>query len=300
MLKEAQTLVAKLPNAKLSWLSLESAPELKWADGNTAEPELADAWLRLALKLKTPGKSPLFSHYLDQLEPASVQAFGDWVLGSWIAYDSWKPASSELREKARAQAKADKARGHAWYSKWTLDEIENFHLRLWQAGYVNSGSDAKGILALALRARLTTSSNSISAYLKHHGKRVSQAKCLVEVLAAAGSPEALQVLVATATRFKQRTVRELAEVCVSEIAEERGWTEDELGDRSVPSGGFEDDGILTLEVGEDAKPYVARLGSDLSIKLFNPDGKEVKAIPAGKDTNTKESKALLSGLFGVG
>lgn len=294
LMKEAQVFVSKLPNAKIDWLNLETAPALKWADGSAVDPIVPDAWLRLAVKLKSPEGSPLFGLYLDQLEPASVTALGNWVLASWIAHDTWKPASDELRGRAQKQAEADKAAGKTWYSSWTVDEIADFLLRNWQSGYANSGSDAKGILALTLRADPVTSSNSIAAYLKQHGKRVSQAKCLVEVLAGAGSPEALQVLVATSTRFKQRTVRELAGRCVSEIAEARGWTEHELADRSVPSGGFEEDGLLALEVGEEGKPYSARLGSDLSVKLFNPDGKEVKSIPAGKDDNTKESKKLLS------
>lgn len=293
--KEAETLVAKLPNAKIDWLEMATAPPLKWSDGKAVDPSIQDAWLRLALKLKSPTGSPLFGLYYDQLDPHSVTAFCDWVLKSWIAYDIWKPASDELREKAHKQAVADKAAGRGWYGKWTVDQIANYILQSWMTGYPNSGSDAKGILALTHRATPATATVAISGYLKNHGKRVSQAKCLVEVLAAMGTPEALQVLVATATRFKQRTVRELAEKSVGEIAEQRGWTQDELADRSIPSGGFEEDGIMALEVGEEAKPYSARLGSDLSVKLFNPDGKEVKAIPAGKDANTKESKSLLSG-----
>lgn len=295
LMKEAEAFVAKLPNAKIEWLELETAPALKWADGKAVDPVITDAWLRLALKLKDPKGSPLFGLYFDQLERESVTAFCDWVLRSWIAYDTWRPASGPLREKAQKQAEAEKASGKGWMAQnYTVDQIAAQYMMMWTAGYPNSGSDSKGLLALTLRATPTTSSAAIAAYLKQHGKRVAQAKCLVEVLSAMGSPEALQVLVATATRFKQRTVRELAEVRVSDIAEARGWTEDELADRSVPSGGFEEDGIMQMDVGEEAKPYTARLGSDLSVKLFNPDGKEVKAIPAGKDENTKESKALLS------
>lgn len=294
ILKEAESFVAKLPNAKIDWLQMDTAPSLKWADGKPVDPVVMDGWLRLALKLKSPAGSPLFGLYFDQLDPATVTAFCDWVLESWIAFDTWKPATDALREKAQKQAQADKAAGRSWYSSWTVDQIANYLLQNWTSGYPNSGSDAKGILALTHRATPNRSTAAIAAYLKNHGKRVSQAKCLVEVLVGMGTPEALQVVVATATRFKQRTVRELAEQSVTEIAELRGWSEDELADRSVPSGGFEEDGIMALEVGEEAKPYAARLGSDLAVKLFNPDGKEVKTIPAGKDANTKESKALLS------
>lgn len=295
LLKEATALAQKLRNAKLDWLDLDTAPALKWADGKPVDPVIPDAWLRLALKLKSPAGSPLFGMYFDQLEPASVTAFCHWVLTSWIAYDTWKPATDELRQKAQKEAEQAKASGRSWYSKQSVDELAGMFLRGWLSQYPNSGTDSKGILALTHRAPHSKASNAIAAYLKAHGKRVSQAKSLVEVLASMGTPEALQVLVATATRFKQRTVRELAETSVAQIAEDRGWSEDELADRSIPTGGIEEDGVLALEIGEDAKLYTARLGHDLSVKLFNPDGKEVKALPPGKDENTKEAKKLLSG-----
>ncbi|WP_165390330.1 DUF4132 domain-containing protein [Thalassococcus sp. S3] len=295
LMKEAEALAKKLPNAKLDWLEMATAPALKWADGKPVDPVVPDAWLRLALKLKSPGGSPLFGLYFDQLDPASVTAFCDWLLTSWISYDSWKPATDVLREQAYKDAKQRKASRHGWYQKYTVDEIVAMFLPGMLSKYPNSGTDAKGILALTHRATPDKATVAIASYLKAHGKRVSQAKCLVEVLTAMGKPEALQVLVATATRFKQRTVRELAEACVAQVAEERGWSEDELADRSIPTGGIEEDGVMLLEVGEEAKSYSARLASDLTVKLFNPDGKEVKALPAGKDDNTKEAKKLLSG-----
>ena len=294
LVKEAQALVKKLPNAKIDWLQMETSPVLKWVDGKRVDPVLPDAWLRLALKLKSSAESPLFRLYFQQMTPESVTEYSDWVLNSWIAYDTWRPASDEQRKKAVKQAEAYKATNDRYWSSLPIDEIVARLLYSWSTNYDNSGTEAKGILALAHHATPAKSANTISAYLKNHGKRVSQAKCLVEVLAAMGTPEALQVLVATATRFRQRTVRELAASCISTIAEDRGWSEDELADRSIPTGGIEEDGILNLMVGEQAKSYTARLGSDLSVKLFNPDSKEIKAIPAGQDENTKESRKLLS------
>ena len=295
LVKEAHVLVKKLPNAKIDWLPLETAPVLRWADGKHVEPVVPDSWLRLALKLKSPAESSLFRLYYEQLDDQSVMEFGDWVLASWIAYDTFKLDASGLREQAQKQAGVYKTtRGGGWASM-SIDQIAHHLMQTWTSSYPNSGNDAKGILALTHQATPTSATTSIAAYLKNHGKRVSQAKSLVEVLAAMATPEAMQVLVATATRFKQRTVRQLAETCVTKIADERNWTEDELADRSIPSGGIEADGVLILEVGEQAKPYTARLGSDLSVKLFNADGKQVKAIPAGNDDNSRDSRKLLTG-----
>lgn len=296
LLKEAQGFVDKLPDAKLDWLERSTAPRLQWADGSAADPVILDAWLRLALKLKAPLGSPLFGLYFDQMTPDSVTAVADWVLDSWITYDTYRPVGPEAHAKAEARAKREMAAKQGWMARagYTLEQVTDIYLRQMASGYPNSGADSKGILALTHRATPATAGPMIARYLKQHGKRVSQAKALVETLYGMGSQDAVQVLVATATRFKQRTVRELAEKLVGELAEARGWTQDELADRSVPTGGFEDDGTMLLEVGEDAKPYIARLASDLTVKLFNPHGKEVKSIPAGTDANTKEAKSLLS------
>ncbi|WP_299166297.1 DUF4132 domain-containing protein [uncultured Tateyamaria sp.] len=296
LIKEAQGLVGKLPNAKLDWLPLSTAPQLCWADGSVADPVLLDAWLRLALKLKSPLGSPLFGLYFDQMTPDSVTAVADWVLNCWMSYDTDRPVGPAARAKAEEIAKRTMASKSSWMAMagYSLEEMTEQILRDMNSGYPNSGADSKGILALTHRATPATAGPLIARYLKQHGKRVSQAKAMVETLYGMGSQDAVQVLVATATRFKQRSVRELAEQLVAELAEARGWSRDELADRSVPTGGFEDDGTLLLEVGEDAKPYLARLTSDLTVKLFNPQGKEVKSIPAGTDANTKEAKSLLS------
>lgn len=296
LMKEARGFVEKLPDAKLAWLEQSTAPRLQWADGAAADPVMLDAWLRLALKLKSPLGSPLFGLYFDQMTPDSVTAVCDWVLFSWISYDTDRPVGPAARAKAEERAKRDMASKSSWmaYVGYSLEQITEIYLRSMASGYPNSGADSKGILALTHRATPSTAGPMIARYLKQHGKRVSQAKAMVETLFGMGSQDAVQVLVATATRFKQRSVRELAEKLVAELAEARGWSGDELADRSVPTGGFEDDGTMLLEVGEDAKPYVARLASDLSVKLFNPQGKEVKSVPAGTDANTKEAKSLLS------
>lgn len=290
LLKEARTLVSKLPDAKYTWLDLNTAPQLVWSDGKAADPVLLDAWLRLALKLKSPMGSPLFKLYFEQLTPESAATVSDWVLESWIAFDTYQPGGDELRTRAEEQAKV----AAGTYKYMNYDQWVAHFLRTMRATYVNSAADSKGLLALAHFATPSQSATRIAAYLKKHGRRVSQAKSLVETLFGMGTKDAVQVLVATATRFRQRTVRELAETLVKDLADARGWTEDALADRSVPTGGFEDDGILHLPVGEEEKPYLARLGNDLSVKLYNPDGKEVKSIPTGKDENTKASKALLS------
>ena len=199
------------------------------------------------------------------------------MLQSWIGFDTAKGSQADHVAKMMVQAK--QMQQHSWYAKHTLEELLAMVLASSPNPYLNSGADTKGLLALAIRATPAQGVQIATAYLKDHGKRVSQAKALVEMLAAMGTPEAVQRLVATATRFKQKSVREHAEAQVTALAEARGWTGDTLADRSVPSGGLEEGGQTVLEVGEAAKPYALRLGSDLKLRLFNPDGREVQSLP---------------------
>ena len=294
---EAKANAKKLKGDKIDWLAQTTAPLLHWQDGTPVTATLLDGWLKLAVKLKTlEDGAGLFKLYLDQLLPEDRAALGDWILSSWIAHDTYRPPREgiyrEQLEAAKAYLVQYKTTGY--YKDYTPERLAEEWTRMQLSNYPNSGAAAKGILALALDATPLTQARLTSGYLKNHGKRVAQAKTMIELLALSGTPEALQVVVAVATRFKQRTVREHAEMLVERIAEERGWTPDELADRSVPSGGLDEGGILDLPMGEDAKPYQARLDAGLVLHLHNPDGKAVKALPAGTDENSKESKALLT------
>ncbi|MBL8574990.1 MAG: DUF4132 domain-containing protein [Hyphomicrobiaceae bacterium] len=284
--------VASLPAKGLEWLDRQLAPALRWRDGTPAPAELAEGWLRLALKLKQPGGSDLFGLYLDQLAPADATAFCDWLLMSWIAYDTWQRPREDMLAEATAMAQRTKT-NNRYFQDVPLERLVQDNLRNLQGIFPNSGAESRGVLALAARATPLRLAEAARRYIKDHGKRVSQSKALIDLLASVGALETVQVLVATATRCRQRSLREHAETLVQDLAAHRGWTPDELADRSVPSGGLDEGGVLPLSVGDD-KTYVARLGSDLTLRLFNPDGKEVKTLPAGDDEATTEAKALLS------
>ena len=72
----------------------------------------------------------------------------------------------------------------------------------------------------------------------------------------------------------------LAQALVERIADERGWTTDELADRTIPTAGLDERGILDLEIG--SRLYQARLDAEDVLTLYNPDGKVVKSLPAGQ------------------
>ena len=119
----------------------------------------------------------------------------------------------------------------------------------------------------------------------------------MEVLAAIGTSAALQVLLASANRMKQRSVQDFAGALVDDIAARNGWTPAQLADRTVPTGGFDADGSLELDCGED-RTYRLQLGAQDDIIILNPEGREVKALPAPRVDDEKPlidaAKKLLS------
>ena len=136
------------------------------------------------------------------------------------------------------------------------------------------------------------------SYLKNHGSRTAQCKALLDCLAANPAPAAIQVVLATANRFKAKTVQAHAQALIEDIADRRGWTAEQLADRTIPTGGLDETGVLELDCGED-RVYRASLAEDGKLVLANPAGKEVKALPAARNDEEqpliKAAKKALSG-----
>jgi hypothetical protein len=150
------------------------------------------------------------------------------------------------------------------------------------------------LLALCKHTPAAVAADRARTYLKSHGSRTSQASSLLELLAAMGDPVTLQVVISAATRLKQKGVQKFAGALVEKVAEAKSWTMDELGDRTVPSAGLDEDGVLHLPCGLDEKLYTATIGDALTLEIRNPDGKVIKSLPAGQDDITKSSKKQLS------
>jgi len=291
---EAQKAAAKgLPDLP-QWLVMGGLPQLRWQDGSALPQQVLHHWLALAIKLKDPAAHAQFGIYLDALADQDARTLSDWVLESWISYDT----HTSNAEEATAYALANYTSDWRWqYRPQTAELREQIIAELIRAKageLLNSGSDTKGMLALACRADPAWAAGRVSWFLKKHGRRSNQAMALLEVLAGIGAPAALQVVIAASARLKQKSTQARAAEIAQRYAEDRGWSFDELADRTVPSAGFDDDGVLDLPCGEDQKPYLARLDAMLQVHLFNPDGKAIKSLPAGDDEHSKESKKALA------
>jgi hypothetical protein len=109
---------------------------------------------------------------------------------------------------------------------------------------------------------------------------------VLDMLASIGSSAALQVVLATANRFKQRSVQAHAAALVEEIAERNGWSAAQLADRTIPTGGFDIDGRQELELGE-GRVYTLQLDAQDAVVILNAEGREVKTVPGARVDDEK-------------
>ena len=150
-------------------------------------------------------------------------------------------------------------------------------------------------LRVRATGRVGVGVHTLTDALRDAGLTVADARAEVEVLVIAASanddPAALQIVISIARRFKQRSVRERAAELVEQIAARRGWSTEELADRTIPTAGFPtadevaaegeeqptENGVAILDYG--SRHFTMRIGPDLGLALFTADGTPLKALP---------------------
>lgn len=285
--KDAKAGLAKPRPKGLDWLPFDHLPALKWKDNKPVDPVLPQWWVVLAVKLKQPGGNALINLWLDRLMPEDAHRLGWMILSAWIDEDSRTPTDEEANAYAAQNIDATLQHNNAMIKRWpqgaeyySTDRAVVFaQLKRAKAGtYLGSVADSKGVLALATRVNGADAAQRIRAFLKDHGARVSQAKALIELLAAIGTGSALQLLLSAANRSKQRSVQAHAATLVEMVAERNGWSAAQLADRTVPTGGFDIDGTQEVECGEN-RSYRLQLDAQDTVIILNAEGREVKALP---------------------
>ncbi|TQV67212.1 DUF4132 domain-containing protein [Aliiroseovarius halocynthiae] len=294
LLSEAEKLLKKAKFDKLDWLVNDHLPALKFKGGQKVPADVIKAWLFLANKLKQPGGNKLFDIYLDQLTPDSARTLSTWIFDAWINFDTVRPGDDEANAHAEQYADQNWKAYQKWDKTYTREQAYRELYNGIKSQYLNSGAATKGILALSKHVDPAHAAASVRNYLKQHGSRTSQASSLLEVLAAKGDPLSLQIVISAATRLKQKGVQAHAGKLIEAVADARDWSMDELADRTIPTAALNDDGVLELPIGPDEKPYSARMDDEFKLVVLNPDGKQIKGLPAGDDDNTKASKKQLS------
>ena len=136
----------------------------------------------------------------------------------------------------------------------------------------------------------------VRSYMRANPGRRAQFDALVHCLYANGGRRALQVLLSIARRHKMAGIQATAAALARETASERGWSAEELADRTVPTAGFDGDGLLRLSYGQ--RDFTGRLTPDFKIEVSDETGRTRKSLPparAGEDAETvKAAKKRLS------
>lgn len=307
-------LKAKAP-ASLSWFDFNLLPAVRWSDGTPVDPTIIRWWVILADKMKNPNGDGLIDRYLSLLDPEDASHLGTTVLRAWVAQDTRHPSDEESRTYAAVVGAERYRNAQDWVArikanpKWANSlvyaeeqaaipeekQIASAYAEH-QATYLGSATADKGLLALTTRMNGIDLAAAVQAYLRNNGGRRSQIESLIFALYANGQPAALQLLLSVARRHKMAGIQATALALVEEVADSRGWTPDELADRTIPAAGFTEDRVLHLDYGP--REFIGRLTPAGTIELSTSDGRIIKSLPdarADEEADTvKETKKQLS------
>ena len=295
--REAARGLARGVPSGLAWFPFDPLPAVRWADGSRpVSPEVLRWFVVQAFQTKNPEPNALLRRYCASFEPAGREALGRFVLQAWIAQDTIPYYTPE-----QAQIEAEK-QVNQWYSPgylgrdWTREECLRFfylrNLRLIK----DSAVAQKGVLAIAAACAGGDAVPIVGAYLKEwFGHRASQCRALLQVLAWIEHPTAIQLLLSVGTRFRTKGIQEEAAALVETLAARKGWTLDELADRTAPTAGFDENGALELSYG--ARQFTARLDDDFNVTLTNADGKTLATLPAPNRDDDEEQTKLAKARF---
>ena len=289
----------------LSWLGLENLPAVRWREsGEPVQPEVVQWLLVQNHKLGTPEPGPRLRYLASLFRPEDAEALGRHVLDSWIGQDTLGHPPDEARAYAgqTASQQYQLIQQHPeyfpeHYRRLSLEELER---HLYNAKLTEPRGSAikdKGLLAVAGACGGAWTAAPVERYLKRwYGMRAAHCRALLQMLSWVEHRAAAQLILATAARFRTAGIRKEAEQLVQKLAERKGWTVDQLADRTIPTAGFDERCEMVLDYG--GRTFTAKLGEDWSVILTNEEGKAVKALPDPRqgddEEKAKEAKKILA------
>ncbi|MDO4260016.1 MAG: DUF4132 domain-containing protein [Actinomycetaceae bacterium] len=267
LLAEARKGLQRAVPTSLRWLDLADLPPMRWKDGTDVDAAVVRWWVVLAAKTRDPSGHGLFRLYLDCLDSADAAHLGTHLLQAWVEHD-YVCAAFETRQH---------------WARWESESVE--HIRQaeekWKEMYGGNAITNKGLLALTIAMEGSEFADTVQEY-ERKGKRGQgehrfHLLALQAALAANGAPECLALLQKMASSHKMRTVQEGAVAQLEQVARWRGWSADELADRTILSGGFDEEGRLLLSYG--SREFTAQVMADMKIELRDSSGSVVKKLP---------------------
>ena len=268
--------------------------------------EVLEWWITLATKLNDPTGAGLLGRYTDQLDEPSRAAFGEFVFRAWVAEDTKHPPDAESRAYAATAGLSrytyyqnlakQNPEYYSGYADRTLDDMIEESRREHASQYIGSANSSKGVLALTFGIAGHRFVALAQSYMREHYRRRAQVEAIITAASFNDHPMVMQMLLGVARRHRTASVQTKARELVDALAERKGWTTDQLADRTVPTAGFDDDGILRLSYGE--REFTGRLTPAFTLELTSPTGSVLKSLPAKREVEdaelVKEAKAQLT------
>jgi Domain of unknown function (DUF4132)/HEAT repeats len=290
-----------IPN-DLDWFPFSQLPPVTWADSGKPVSAAIIQWFILqSYKLKNAETNPTLRRYCSLFRQQDRERLGMFILDAWIAQDT-KPkyTAEQAAEEARrgAQQSVQLAKQYPQYYV-DFDEERTYQTLFNHFVSLPGGSQTgtKGILAVAGACCGSEAAPVVHRYVKQwYGYRAAQCKALLQVLAWIEHPSATQVVLSVANRFRTKGIQEEALRLCQLLAERKGWTMDELADRTIPTAGFDEVGKMELDFG--TRKFTATLSEEMAITLTNQSGKVITSLPDANQSDdaekVKQSKAALS------
>ncbi len=286
-----KVLEAKLPKG-MDWFPLDALPEIHWADDNSVvAPEIVRAWIITSVRFKLVACGALLRRAMQMCRPDDTAALAKFVLSAWISRDTQPSLSPEVVTQATEQARRE-FNTHSWLKDIfkTEEEYRDSLIRAFHGKFKHSAIGEKGILAVVAAGGDKHCVRTIEKYVRtYHGQRLAQSKALLEVLGWIDDPLAVQVLLSISNRFRTASIRKHAANLVKGIAERKGWTREQLADRTIPDAGFaslkDEKGNnigkrATLVLSYGARKFNVIINDDLEVVISREDGKDIKSLPA--------------------
>lgn len=292
--------------SSFAWFNLDNLPTVHWKNGKAVDKQIIQWWVVLADKLKDPNPNGLLQRYMDLLDEKSQQALSLHLLQSFITQDTRNPTLDEAMAIANKEAPQRLANYQSWYKSHpqyygnyanvTLADVVEEIKRERLAIYLGSAIKSKGLLALASQTQGTKAVKILQDFMKHHYRRTSQITALLSAFASSDDPLIIQLLLGVSRRYRTASIQQLAKDLVTQIAERNNWTADELADRTIPTAGLDENGVLVLDFG--SRTLTAYVDDKDKFVLKNEDGKVIKALPTARQDDdaelVKEAKAQFS------
>ena len=297
--REAEKGLKKGVPKELDWFPFSTLPSVRWADSGKPVPATIIQWFIVqGFKLKNAEANTTFRGYCSLFQKEDREQLGRVVLNAWIAEDTKLKYTPE-QAAAEAQTLTKQSVRQARHFGNRIDEQQvykaNFNRLLTEVG--GSQASTKGILAVAGACCGGDAAPVVHHYIKQwFGYRAAQCKALLQVLAWIDDRRATQVILSVANRFRTKAIQEEALRQCELLAERKGWTVDELADRTIPTAGLDETGSMELDYG--SRKFAARLSEEMTIEVTNKKGKVISSLPDANQADdaekVKQAKAMLS------